>query len=177
MIRTLSLEEIKTIIPSIKESFKYIRSINFRLNNRLKTPSINYVSLPKISPLLTESLAEHYLNKMQIRGIKGFHFERGGGRKGHDLLAIKKNIHKGIELKATTMGAFQQLGNKDINADYLIWMHFGNFFNSNNSSIELYIVKEPHRFFKNVIKLNLDTFKKITKNDLIKEIIKPNFWA
>jgi hypothetical protein len=53
-----------------------------------------------------------------------------------------------IEVKSTGSSSFQNFTKKDIQADYLIWIHFDNFFyDEEKPQIEIFILKDPRSHY------------------------------
>lgn len=151
----LSITDIKELDSLLREVFDYI--IDLRKKNRLAY-NIQY---PKIPSILTESLAIHLLNRMGIISkLNGYTFKFGG--RVADILAIKGNNKIKIEIKATAKSAFEYFGEKDISADFIIWIHFGNFFvNKEETQIKVFIVQTPRNYFHSPIKITLSRLKQI----------------
>ena len=73
-----------------------------------------------------------------------------------------------IEVKATARGAFRLLSKKDIEADYLIWVHFNDYFeNESKDEIMIFVLQEPKRFFEKSRKITLPVFKRICGEFLV----------
>jgi len=51
-------------------------------------------------------------------------------------------------------------------ADYLIWLHFNDFFVTEKNKIEIYFIKDPRKYFSKVGKIRLLDLKRIVKDDL-----------
>ena len=59
-------------------------------------------------------------------------FFRFGGNVA-DVLADKDGRDYKIEIKATGSKKFQYFSDKDVTTDYIVWMHFGDFFMGNKN--------------------------------------------
>jgi hypothetical protein len=128
-------------------------------------PVGKYLKYSQIPSILTESLAIHLLRKGEIlhKELDGFSFNFGG--KISDITAIRGSSNLRIEVKATGPKAFQYFSDKDIHANYIIWIHFGSFFMGNkNTPIEVYIIRDPNRYFPERKKIVLSKLKKIVKD-------------
>lgn len=69
---------------------------------------------------------------------------------------------KRIEVKATGRSAFQHFGNKDIHADFLVWIAFADYFmpGAKRQLVEVLHLRTPSKFFKKVGRVTLAEFKK-----------------
>lgn len=152
----------------IQELIKHIRNLFSTIQNLKNTNKIAcYIQYPKIPPILSESIA---LNTIQNGSLSlPIQSPQLGGNIA-DIIAYDKNdkLIK-IEVKATGKKAFQNFGEKDIAADYLIWVFFDEFFqNSKQEVIELFILPNPILYFKSPQKITLTKFQKLTEGNLSK---------
>jgi hypothetical protein len=70
-------------------------------------------------------------------------------------------------VKATGSNAFQYFGKKDIESDFLVWIHFGALFYADvGIPIDVYTVKSSSRYFERPLKIGLRKFKSIVGPDL-----------
>lgn len=105
------------------------------------------------------------------RDISEICFSNTGG----DLEIVVKDKRYKIEVKSTGSSAFQYFGSKDLNADYLIWVHFGSMLEQPNlRKIDIFILSQNDikRRFKDLPKsgkLTLNKFISIFDNELKKE--------
>ena len=154
----LSVADIKGLIRALRSVFGYITKFKSKY---LLAKKIKY---PQIPGILAESLAMHLLTDGTILPeLIGSTFMFGG--QIADILAQRNGNTLKIEIKSTGHSAFQQLGEKDICADYLIWFHFDTFFmEPNSTSIEIYLLRAPEKYlksFKKPIKKKLTSLKKL----------------
>jgi hypothetical protein len=158
----LSIQDIKELNKLLRQVFEYIT--NLKRRERL-ADKIKYPQLPSI---LTESLAIHLLKeKSIIPELAGFSFNFGG--RTADILATKNSQTIKIEVKATAKSAFEYFGEKDISADYILWLHFAEFYmNLKDTNIEVYIIKKPGDYFNSPIKITLSKLKQVIGSNLIK---------
>lgn len=157
----LSIQDIKELNKLLRQVFEHIT--NLKKQHRL-ADKIKYPQLPSI---LTESLAIHLLNKKIISELEGFNFGFGG--RVADILAVKDDKTVKIEIKATAKSAFEYFGDKDILADYIVWIHFAEFFvNTGNTMIEIFIVRRPSDYFERPIKITLSKLKQLVGANLEK---------
>lgn len=90
---------------------------------------------PLIDNIYSESLVAHLAPK-----ILGGEAWRGGPG---DLSVYFGEERKSAEVKGTGSCAFQELTPKDVKADYLIWIHFGNRYEVGSGEISLYVLENP----------------------------------
>lgn len=164
--RLLNLKEIRELISLIRRDFKH--KIELRKESRLAEK----IKFPSIPSNLTESLTIHLLKNYNILPeLSGFKIDFGG--RTSDILATNIGLQKTIEVKATGKSAFEFFSDKDIKADYIIWLHFGDFFLKEDSKIiEIYVIYEPKKYFNKSQKITLNQLKQIVKDNL--KIIKFN---
>jgi hypothetical protein len=160
--KLLSLKEIKELAEYTREASKITQEI------KNKSPIANLLKFPQVPSKLSESIVSYILSieseKLDLDPKKVF-----SEGKEADLIGITKNgERKKIEVKATGEKAFQYLSAKDITCDYLVWIHFGNYFNNDKDSIwKVFVVKKPSQFFDKPQKIILSKFKKIVGDNII----------
>ena len=71
-----------------------------------------------------------------------------------------------IAVKSTGRRGFQEVKEKDLNADYFVWIHFGDWFSNVAGTIEVYILRSPRNSIKAATKLTLDKFKQVAQGAL-----------
>jgi len=155
----LSIQEIKELFKIILQVRDYIKKL--KQNNKLAV----FINNPRLPPALTESLIIHLISKeIVLKELKNYEIEFGGNVA--DIIA-KKNSVKKIEVKATQEQAFQYFGKKDITADYIVWVHFGNsFVDKDFSNIQVFIIRNPDKYFKEPKKITLNVVKRIVGTKL-----------
>jgi hypothetical protein len=124
MARTVKSKlEIKSIIEQYQKVFM------FYLKEDITVPK------PRLTPTISESLVYHLLKEKVILkelNILSVDFSKEGG----DLVVSGKIK---VEVKSTGASAFQYFTEKDMKADYIVWVHFGNMLHNNNA--DLYIIE------------------------------------
>lgn len=162
--RLLTQDEIKQVNKRMRSVFKYITDIR-------KLKFGDNIKFPQIPPIISESLAFHLLNKgvlLPRLRAQGFHFEFGG--RVCDILAIKNKKKLKIEVKATGKHEFQYFGKKDINADYMIWINYKDFyFNPRITHITLYTTGSIKNIYREPVKIRLNEFLKKSQKGLLKK--------
>lgn len=157
MTRTrLSRDEIRSLINQYRDVFRYYQQMDYSIPK------------PRLTPTLSESLIAYLLEENRV--ILGNHkitdvtFSKTGG----DLtFASKDNQTIRVEVKSTAECAFQYFGEKDCEADYLIWIHFGRALqNVDISDLEIVVIAGPDLRSKKdqlpkSLKVTLDRIKKV----------------
>jgi hypothetical protein len=86
-----------------------------------------------------------------------------------DILFESSKLTKRVEIKATGQQAFQYFGQKDIDAHFLVWLAFGEFFRKQaESPIKIYVLAEPGRVFPDPTKITLATFDRRAVGKLVR---------
>lgn len=157
----------KSELIEIIRLYRIIFDFYRRQENRL----IDKIPFPRLTPVISESLTYHLIKDSVILGnryITDVSFSKSGG----DLEVVENGIIKRVEVKSTAQQAFQYFSNKDKQADYLIWMHFGNVLKDREENIiQITIVdKDMIRIHLEELpstgKITLSKFRKIFKSPL-----------
>lgn len=137
----LSPAEIRQLCAVMREVLTYLRGL------REREPLARYIKLPQIPPELSESLAFYLLNTRRlIPALQAYGFQRGGGA---DITARRSGLMRKIEVKATADKGWQRMRKRDVAADYLIWLHFGNLFLDHRmNSIKVFVIPSPGRYYR-----------------------------
>lgn len=149
----LGRNEILQLSNLLKRVFEHIQEL------RRENPLANKIQMPKIPPILTESICCQC-----APFFFGPNWEATLGGSYCDVLLQRPTKRKKIEVKATGKSQFEYFSRKDLAADYLIWINFGDFFERGTSLIEVYILKKPSSIFPSPTKVTLEKFKKLCKN-------------
>jgi hypothetical protein len=161
----LPKNEIKEGIDTIQEVFLYIVDL------RKKKPAAKYIQFPKISCSLSESIILHLIKEGTIlpkvsNNMKQIKF---GGNTADIIAKLTDDTLIKIEVKATGKSAFQTFGVKDIKADYLIWIHFDEYFlKLDKEIVDIFIIKNPNNYFSKPDKITLDQVKSKVGNNIEK---------
>ena len=155
----LRWNEITELMELLADIFSYISNL------RDENPLANKIQLPKIPPILSESLCILEAEKL-FPGCSNAVF---GGRECDIIVGFQDGTRKTAEIKATGQSAFQALSKKDIAADFLVWVHFGRFFEGNDEEIRAYVMENPKRIFIKAVKINLEKFK--SRDRSIREVV------
>ena len=155
----LKWAEIIELMDLLSEVFSYVSNL------RTEHPLAEHIQFPKIPPILSESLCMLEKEKIFL-GCSSADF---GGRESDIIVRFQDGTKKTAEIKATGQSAFQALSKKDIAADFLVWVHFGRFFEDNDEEIRAYVMENPKRIFTRPVKINLEKFR--SKDPAIREVI------
>lgn len=145
----LSTPDILNLISILRNAFKAA------LIQRDSHLLAKHIQLPKIPSILSEAIIASLIEKKRI--LNELHVIELSSNHGlADIVARTKDRVIKIEVKSTGESAFQQLGEKDIKADVLVWLHFDRFFiDEKVNSFEVFIIHNPaHRLTAGKITLS-----------------------
>ena len=151
--KLLNATEIGELIQTLRTLFRYYQE----LQNRSEVAK--FIQRPKIPPFLSESLIVDLGNRgvLESLGCSNFDLSSSNG----DVVAITPSGQVKIEVKATAQSAFQLFSEKDIEADYLVWVHFNRYFEDEECrEIEIFVLREPAKIFIESRKITLPVFIK-----------------
>jgi len=147
----------------IRELVRLFRNV-FAFTDRLRKRSklAKWITFPRISQVLSESLLVQLIREGKL--LKELHgvidVTRHGGKQPNIVVRTKTRVYK-VEAKATGASAFEAFGKKDLNADYLLWAHFGDFFlQKGKRKIQIYVLRNPGGYYRKPTKLNLQMLQK-----------------
>ena len=153
----LGPEQIRTLIGLLQDLFAHQEAV------RRAHPLAALIQFPKVPPALTESLALHLINSGSLLGhaVPGVRAELSTS--GGDIAVHQpQGPPLRVEVKGTAGSAFQHFGSKDIEADVLVWIHFGSCFRDQEERIiSAYILLEPKRFFPRQGRVTLSRFLEV----------------
>lgn len=120
------------------------------------------IQYPQTPSTLSESIAHLLISKKRlITELCDFEC-RLGSKNEPDLVATRGRSEKWIEVKGSGKTEFQEVKKKDLKADYLIWVCFGDRFHTGQKqNILIYVLKNPSAVIKRPRKLSLSEFKDI----------------
>ena len=114
---SLTAEELTELAALLRRVFDCISQL------KAANPAAAPIQYPKLPSIFSESLV---LLCGPVLFPHAKNLRRGGAVA--DILFEAGNITKRVEVKATGQQAFQYFGQKDINADFLVWLAFAEFF-------------------------------------------------
>jgi len=155
----LSLDQIHKLVAVLRELFKHHSRV------RESTELGSLIQYPKIPPALSESIAFHLFHSGALLGKP---VEVCLSRSGGDLeLLITDGSPVRVEVKATAQSAFQYFGPKDLKADILLWIHFGDLFqNEDEDTFQVYLLERPREHFPDPRKITLNEFLRVAGHDV-----------
>jgi len=119
-MRLLSKNEIGALVRCLSETSQFIS----KLRDREEIAS--YVQYPKIPPALSESLAVFAIRENKLLASHGpFKAVKLGGRVADIIATTDSGKTFRIETKAAGTEEFATFGPRDYEADFLLWMLFG----------------------------------------------------
>ena len=135
----LSKKEIVLLTKAYKETFEFIKKL---ANSEAYKSLPKFIKRPGIRSELSEGTIFHFMNEgLILKELRNPAINRNAA----DILAEDNNSNKiKIEIKGTGPWGFSQLSDKDIGADYLIWVNYGDFFDDDDkNTIDIYVLKDP----------------------------------
>ena len=158
MVKLLTKSEVTGLIQSIKRNFKA------NDDQRAIDPLARHIQYPKIPSILSESIVFHLIKDKKILTDLTV-LEITSNHKIADIVLHTQGGLKKVEVKSTGKNAFQYFGEKDIKADYLIWLHFNTLFVSEEIDFfEVFLIKNTSNYFSIPVKINLKNVLKIVPN-------------
>ncbi|MEO0108500.1 MAG: hypothetical protein ABIK62_04930 [candidate division WOR-3 bacterium] len=100
-----------------------------------------------------------------LRELAGWQFRLGSGRESDIVAEDRDKVSQKIEVKASGRNGFQNLVDKDMRADYIVWVHFGQFFElTSQRDVRVTVVRDPAKHFRvrGVLKLSWNDFRRTT---------------
>jgi len=158
MVRhSLTAEELTELASLLRSAFDYVSQL--KAANPVAAP----IQYPKLPSIFSESLV---LLCGPVLFPHAKNLRRGGAVA--DILFESGKLTKKLEIKATGQQAFQYFGQKDIDADFLVWLAFGEFFRKRaESPIKIYVLAEPRRVFPDPTKITHATFERRAVGKLV----------
>lgn len=145
--KPLSLPEMHELERILSDLFLHIWSI------KTVYPLAEHIQYPKIPWILAQSAVLH-LHKALFEGSTEATF---GGRECDILVSYPNGERRKAEVKGTGESAFEEFVQKDIEADFLVWVHFGEYFQG-RGGVTIYCLPEPNRIYKQRKKIALSRF-------------------
>jgi hypothetical protein len=150
--KPLTVKEILELEIALMEVFRTIREL------RVRSAAARHIKFPPLPSIFSESIAIATTPTLFGSGWMG----RYGGRVA-DLLvenAVTGSTLK-VEVKATGQHAFQELKDKDLRADVLVWLRFGRRLELGKGPIEAAVIEAPGRYITRQCRLDVRRFEAI----------------
>ncbi|MBI1881553.1 MAG: hypothetical protein HYR94_25510 [Chloroflexi bacterium] len=156
----LTKEELLELDRVLIETYAFFRELRTR---SAIARLIHYPSVPsEFSESLTIHCAEYFFGKSWVAKFNG---------DISDIILEQPGEQRTVEVKSTGQTNFQELKPKDLNADFLVWMHFGDRYISGIGKLSIYILKNPKKYFEKSLRLKLRDFFRYTEGSLDLTII------
>lgn len=160
------LENVKTIMAKVlltKEELLeldhlLIRTYAFFRELRDYSPIARLIHYPSVPSAFSESLTIHCAERFFGNGWTG---KFGGST--CDVILEKVGEQRLVEVKATGQTNFQEFKLKDLTADFLVWVDFGNRYIGGGNKFDIYILSNPKQYFKRPLRLKLNDFFRQTE--------------
>lgn len=147
----LTKEELFDLDGLLIETYSFFRELR---NQSSIARLIHYPSIPaELSESLTVHCAESFFGKGWTAKF---------GNDICDVIIDRFGEQRTVEVKATGQTNFQELKSKDLAADFLVWMHFGDRYINGQGKISIYILKNPKKYFEKSLRLKLRDFFRYT---------------
>ncbi len=135
---------------------KLIEIYGFLRELRSKSSIARLIHLPSVPAELSESLTIHCANRFFGQGWRA----EFGGRLC-DVILEKPGERKTVEVKATGQTSFQELKAKDLSADFITWIHFGERYINGTGKLQIYILGNPGKYIHKPLRLKLHEFLRV----------------
>lgn len=150
--KPLTVPEILELEAALMEVFGTIREL------RERSTAARYIKFPPLPSVLSESIAIAITPTLFGADWKG----RYGGSAADMIIEnlATRNLLR-VEVKATGRHAFQELKEKDLRADVLIWFRFGRRLELGAGEIEAAVIESPGKYVPRQCRLDVRRFEAI----------------
>ncbi len=150
--KPLTVKEILELEAALIEVFRTIRKL------RKRSVGARHIKFPPLPSVFSESIAIAATPTLFGSGWKG----RYGGRTA-DLIIENSPAGRAqkVEVKATGRHAFQELKDKDLKADVLVWVRFGQRLELGSGPIEVAVIESPGKYVARQCRLDVRRFEAI----------------
>ncbi len=145
MRRALTLQEIIELDQALIEAFALQRAF------RSRVPLARYIKFPQIPAVLSESFVIVTASRLFGTDWKA---SFGGSVSDVQLLSSTGRTRR-VEVKASARHGFQELKAKDLLADALVWIHFGDRFYRGHGTIQIVILDNPGKHIFEPLRLDI----------------------
>ena len=146
----LSPEEIIQFDTALVRAFLTIQKL------REELPAAKHIKSPPLPSIFSESIV--IVAAPLIFGSEWT--ARYGGAECDVLIENARGDVGRVEVKATGMHAFQEFKAKDLRADFLVWVRFGQRFNLGQGPIEIAILSNPSKLIPDACRLDTARLEK-----------------
>ncbi|HEX4794215.1 MAG TPA: hypothetical protein VH370_10515 [Humisphaera sp.] len=148
----------------IIELLKLVRTLfDFHAKLRQSNLLAQLIQFPKTPTRLSESIVCHAAaSGLLLPDNPAIERIFLGGKEGDVIIQVHDNRPRRIEVKAAASSSFSQFGEKDVTADYLIWLDFGMAFkDSTINEVTAHVLPDPGKYVTPG-KISLQTFLKLS---------------
>jgi hypothetical protein len=150
--KPLTVPEILELEAALMEVFGTIREL------RERSTAARYIKFPPLPSVLSESIAIAITPTLFGSDWKGSY---GGSAADMIIENLATRSLRRVEVKATGRHAFQELKEKDLRADVLIWFRFGCRLELGVGEIEAAVIESPGKYVAKQCRLDLGRFEAI----------------
>ncbi|MAF81165.1 hypothetical protein CL628_04095 [bacterium] len=139
----LTSDEISELTGLLRKMFTFRRQLV------KEHPLASKIKAVQVPPALSESIAVLLIRQAKVLPeLAGSQVQLD--RRRADIIVTRDSRELRIEVKATGNKGFQRFRKKDIAADYLLWIHFDSYFESDgDEEILVYVITKPGKYFRN----------------------------
>jgi hypothetical protein len=148
----LTQAELLELDQNLIEAYEFFRKL------RAESSVARLIHYPSVPSEFTESLTVHCADLFFGEGWIG---KFGGST--CDILLERLGERKSVEVKATGQTNFQEFKLKDLGADFLVWIHFGDRYINGGGKLSIYVLRNPRTYFAKPLRLKLHEFLKSTQ--------------
>ncbi len=150
----LTREELLDLDRTLIEMYSFFRDL------RSKSPTAQWIHYPSVPAEFGESLTIYCVENFFG---KGWTARLGTKRDESDVVLERLGEQRTVEVKTTGQTSFQEFKPKDLAADFLVWMDFGDRYIKGSGKLDIYILRNPGVYFSNPLRLKLHDFFKRTE--------------
>lgn len=150
----LGIHEILNLDRDLIETYSFFRGLRDRSD---VAKLIHYPSIPAV---LGESLTVHCA---RCFFGKNWTARLGVKRSDSDVILEGSREQLAVEVKTTGQTNFQEFKSKDLDAHFLVWIHFGDRYINGGGKVSVYILRNPGHYFHKPKRLKLRDFLKETE--------------
>jgi hypothetical protein len=150
----LTKEQVLELDRTLIEAYTFLREL------RARSSLAELIHYPSIPAELGESITIHC---SEIFFGTGWIPKLGTRRNEGDIILERLEERLIVEVKTTGYNNFQEFKPKDLAADFLVWIHFGDRYINGGGKLHVYILRNPKAYFKKSLRLKLRDFYKHTE--------------
>jgi hypothetical protein len=143
----LTTKQIIELDHALTAVFRMIRDI------REQMPVARHIKFPSLPAVFSESIV---IAATPVLFGSGWECRYGGSECDLILENVNDGIKKRVEVKATGQHAFQELKEKDLRADILVWVRFGHRYELGSGSIEVAVIESPGKYITKPRRLDVN---------------------